>query len=153
MDASDVGTDTSGPFFIHGGSLSGSVFLSLSPPTSVQYWAGLPAQQRDDLDVEPSPKKHKRPCKGKRLRFRQLIDDLKIKVRQELENFNVDDIALPKIMADDPKAVARVKSMMGNYRDQVLAGVQVPDLDAKQFTAMAPQDCNVPLPFDVVLSP
>jgi len=152
MDTSDVGANTSGPFFIHGGAVLGSVFLSLSPPTSVQYRAGLPAQHPDDLDVVPSPKKHKRPSKEKRLRFQQLVDDLKVRVRQELENFNVDDIPLPKCLADDPKTVAHMKSMMGNYRDQILAGVEVPDLDAKQFNTMAPQDPKVTLPFNFVLS-
>jgi len=140
------------PFFVHGGVVSGSVFLSLSPPTSVHYMAGSPAQHPYNLDVEPVPKKHLRPCKGKRLRFRKLIDNLKVKVRQELENFDVDDITLPMSIANDPKTVARVKSMMGNYRDQVLAGIAVPDLDANDLKMIAKQGPNMSLPCDIEMS-
>jgi len=64
---------------------------------------------------------------------------LKVKVRQERENFDVDHMPLPQGVANDPRAVARVKFMMGRYRDQVLAGVEVPDLDAKVFDMRARQ--------------
>jgi len=148
MDVPDVCSNTRCPIFIHGGEVPGSVFLSLSSSTSEQLRAGFSAQQPDDLDMQPVPKKHLRPCKGKRLRFRKLIDHLKDKVRRELEHFDVEDIPLPSCMANDPKTVARVKAMMSNYRDQVLAGVEVPDLDAKQFRLTAKQGPEVPLQFD-----
>jgi len=132
--ASDIDTDTTTPLFIYGGLVPGSVFLSVSSPSFLQY-ANLcpyfPQQQAQDFEVQAVQKKHTRPCKEKRERFRKVIDHLKVKVRQERENFDVDHIPLPQGLANDPKAVARVKFMMGHYRDQVLAGVEVPDLDSR----------------------
>jgi len=139
-DTSDNDTKTLTPLFIYGGSIPGSVFLSASSPTFLQFEDEDPSfslQQTEALEVQPGQRKHLRPCKGKRERFRKVIDHLKEKVRQELGSFDVDHIPLPKCMANDPKTVDRVKSMMVHYRDQVLAGVEVPDLDAKLFKMRA----------------
>jgi len=140
--ASDIDTDTTTPLFIYGGLVPGSVFLSVSSPSFLQYanqWPYFPEQQPQDLYVQQEQKKHTRPCKEKRERFRKVIDHLKVKVRQERENFDVDHMPLPQGVANDPRAVARVKFLMGRYRDQVLAGVEVPDLDAKVFDMRARQ--------------
>jgi len=152
--ASDIDTDTTTPLFIYGGLVPGSVFLSFSSPSFLQSTYQKPSfsEQPEDIDVQPAQKKHTRPCKEKRERFRKVIDHLKVKVRQERENFDVDHIPLPKGLATDSKAVARVKSMMGHYRDQVLAGVDVPDLDAQVFNMRTKQAYKVLQALDMEVS-
>jgi len=78
-------------------------------------------------------KKHRRPCKGKRLRFHKMIDELKERVRQEQENFDVESIQLASHITIHDNTLAKIKTMMAKYREQVLANVDVPGLDAKPF--------------------
>jgi len=96
-----------------------------------------------DVSTQGARKKHWRPCKGRRERFRKVIDDLKDKVRNELGEFDVDNISLPDHMAD-AKTVVRVKCMMERYKHQVLQGV-VPDLDVKEFNRILKKTLREPL--------
>jgi len=75
-------------------------------------------------------KRHRRPCKCKRLQFRKMIDDLKARVQQEQEDFDVESIQLASNLAIHDDTLAKLKTMMARYREQVLAKVDVPDLDA-----------------------
>jgi len=137
------------PYYIHGNPGAGGVSLSPFRPEVVQYVhqgtsylehtvqeqikaKRLTSTTQNDDPETGSQKKHFRPCKGKRDRFRKVIDHLKDKVHEELEDFDLDNIELPKFMACDLKTIDRVKSMMEGYQRQVLQGL-LPDLDAKDI--------------------
>jgi len=108
-------------------------------------------QNESDFAVQNAHKRNMRPCKAKRDKFRKFIDHLKIKVRLELENFDIDSVELPSGVAHDPKAVARVRSMMERYQREVLQGV-LPDLDAIASRKSATKSSGVPLHLAMYLS-
>jgi len=91
---------------------------------------GLAPQQENAIAKKPK----KRPSKGKRLMFHKMIDELKERVRQEKENFDVESIQLASNIAIHDDTLAKIKTMMAKYREQVLENVDVPDLDAKPRT-------------------
>jgi len=91
--------------------------------------------KESDDDNPPAVAKHVRPSKHLRGKFRRLVDRLKQNVREEPEHFDVDNMALPTYVAKSTRSVARLKSMVGHYRHQVLQEIAVPDLDARQVQA------------------
>jgi len=91
---------------------------------------GLVPEQEKNKNTNTS-KKYRRPCKGKRLQFRKMIDELKERVQQEQEHFDVESIQLASDIAIRDDTLAKIKTMIAKYREQVLANVDVPDLDAK----------------------
>jgi len=95
-----------------------------------------------DAELKKERKKQIRPCKGRRDRFRKYIDHLKAKVRQELDTFDMDKVQIPSHMA--PKGVARVRSMMEKYHQEVLQGV-LPELDANTLRRSVRRSHKVPL--------
>jgi len=60
-----------------------------------------------------------------------MIDELKGRVQQEQEHFDVESIQLAGDIAIRDDTLAKIKTMIAKYREQVLANVDMPDLDAK----------------------
>jgi len=77
--------------------------------------------QHDKTERPQVQKRHIRPCKGKRDRFRQYVDKLKLQVDQDPEGFTLGSVSFPKYLTESERGRNKVASILEDYRTQLLS--------------------------------
>jgi len=76
---------------------------------------GEPAQPTE------TGKKHLRPCKSKRDKFRKYVDSLKAQLEEDPQGFDCSKIQHPQNLVQDKRGVDKVASIIEKYRAQITA--------------------------------
>jgi len=67
-----------------------------------------------------SRKRRSRPCKGKRLRFRRFVENLKTQIDSKVEFFNIEEVAWPPGLETNDKKRQLVIQLIEQYQHKAL---------------------------------
>jgi len=97
---------------------------SVSPTSTVSTQSGEhtvcthEGAQQAEVATRKS-KRHPRPCKGKRLRYKKFVESLRAEIETKAGSFNIDDVAWPPSLQENPRRRQRVILLMEQFQQQL----------------------------------